>query len=353
MDQEHLVAIDQKVIDRDQRESIRDSHLLIETATLNFLLEAIDPLVLPPYKGSTFRGALGSSLRRITCKTDAPICRDCDHATACVYSYIFNTPPPPGSDRMKKAETAPHPFVIEPPLEEKQFYNPGDRLAFGLLLIGRGIELAEIFIEAIESMGERGLGNKKESRGRVRITSIKNSEKRDVISRDALAADLPRKQIPIDRFPTADFNRISKSDFAISFITPARFCIDQQPIGPRDFTFSLLIRHLVRRISLVDYFHGSGGRSGWNAHEIIEAADRVRIRDNNLSWFDWERFSTTQNKRMALGGLVGNAVFDSNVEPFLPFLRAGEVLHVGKNTTFGLGKYFLNNSIGDRYGYLS
>jgi CRISPR/Cas system endoribonuclease Cas6 (RAMP superfamily) len=27
----------------------------------------------------------------------------------------------------------------------------------------------------------------------------------------------------------------------------------------------------------------------------------------------------------------------------MPFIKAGEILHVGKGTTFGLGKYEINN----------
>ena len=313
----------------------------IETATIHFIIEAVDPLILPPYKGSTFRGGFGSALRRISCKTGAEDCRGCGSALSCDYSYIFNTPPPPGSARMKKAEAAPHPFIIEPPLDEKQFYHPGDRLAFSLILFGRGIDLAGIFLEAIEVMGEKGLGKKQNSRGRMRVISVMNSKKQNIEDFRTPLTRLIKRSFPLDSGDSARISNHPPTDLLLSFITPARFCVDKRPISPREFGFSVFIRHIIRRFSLIAYFHGDGAEWDWNAHDIIEAADRVRIRDNNLSWFDWERFSTTQDKRMALGGLVGSVVFNANVEPFLPLLRAGEVLHVGKNTTFGLGKYLL------------
>ncbi|MDO8785622.1 MAG: CRISPR system precrRNA processing endoribonuclease RAMP protein Cas6 [Syntrophales bacterium] len=39
------------------------------------------------------------------------------------------------------------------------------------------------------------------------------------------------------------------------------------------------------------------------------------------------------------GGFVGSITYEGNMLPFLTPLKAGETLHVGKGTTFGLGKY--------------
>lgn len=40
-----------------------------------------------------------------------------------------------------------------------------------------------------------------------------------------------------------------------------------------------------------------------------------------------------------MGGFVGEIIFEGEIEPFMPLLKAGEILHVGKGTSFGLGKY--------------
>jgi CRISPR/Cas system endoribonuclease Cas6 (RAMP superfamily) len=42
---------------------------------------------------------------------------------------------------------------------------------------------------------------------------------------------------------------------------------------------------------------------------------------------------------MKLGGLIGDITFEGNITPFLPFLTLGRYIHVGKGTSFGLGKY--------------
>jgi len=44
---------------------------------------------------------------------------------------------------------------------------------------------------------------------------------------------------------------------------------------------------------------------------------------------------------MKLGGLIGDIVYYGPITPFKPLLEAGELLHVGKGTSFGLGKYII------------
>jgi CRISPR/Cas system endoribonuclease Cas6 (RAMP superfamily) len=72
---------------------------------------------------------------------------------------------------------------------------------------------------------------------------------------------------------------------------------------------------------------------------LIEKSQSIRVKKENLSWFDWERYSARQDTRMKMGGFVGSITFEGDFEPFLPFLLLGEQIHVGKGTSFGLGKY--------------
>ena len=51
------------------------------------------------------------------------------------------------------------------------------------------------------------------------------------------------------------------------------------------------------------------------------------------------RFSSTQGKKMSLKGIGGNVIFDYLPEKLLIALLAGEKMHIGKNTSFGFGKY--------------
>jgi len=40
-----------------------------------------------------------------------------------------------------------------------------------------------------------------------------------------------------------------------------------------------------------------------------------------------------------MGGFLGEITFEGELTEFLPFLKLGEYLHIGKGTVYGLGKY--------------
>jgi hypothetical protein len=42
-----------------------------------------------------------------------------------------------------------------------------------------------------------------------------------------------------------------------------------------------------------------------------------------------------------LGGVIGEAVLRGDLTPFAELLAAGQWTHLGKNTSFGLGRYRL------------
>ncbi|MBI3060334.1 MAG: hypothetical protein HYY81_13715 [Deltaproteobacteria bacterium] len=85
--------------------------------------------------------------------------RDCDRCILrfkCAYPYIFDTPVPKDSTRMRKYQTAPHPFVIEPPLDTTTSYEPGSPLNFGLTLMGKAIDYLPYFIYTFERFWREG-----------------------------------------------------------------------------------------------------------------------------------------------------------------------------------------------------
>jgi hypothetical protein len=73
---------------------------------------------------------------------------------------------------------------------------------------------------------------------------------------------------------------------------------------------------------------------------LIERAAKVQTLSISLKWDDWERYSNRQRTKMNLGGFIGEIEFTGEeMAAFLPLLVAGELLHIGAGTTFGLGKY--------------
>lgn len=115
-------------------------------AQFHFCLKAIDRLNLPEYKGSTLRGGFGYAFKKVVCALRSKECSACLLKEKCIYSYVFETAPPADSRMMRKYPSAPHPFVLLPPLEDDRIYEPGEELSFQLTLIGRAIEYLPYFI---------------------------------------------------------------------------------------------------------------------------------------------------------------------------------------------------------------
>jgi hypothetical protein len=94
------------------------------------------------------------------------------------------------------------------------------------------------------------------------------------------------------------------------------------------------MREILRRSGDLSEAYCGGARIDFNLFSKLAAT--VKTDNSGLYWLDWERYSNHQKFRMKLGGLVGTLSISSDIEPFIPYLRLGQWLHVGKNTTFDL-----------------
>ncbi|GAI89505.1 unnamed protein product, partial [marine sediment metagenome] len=68
-------------------------------------------------------------------------------------------------------------------------------------------------------------------------------------------------------------------------------------------------------------------------------ADIITTTAKQLRWYDWERYSSKQQRWMKSGGFLGHISFSGELKRFLPFIKLGEYIHIGKQTSFGLGQY--------------
>lgn len=293
-------------------------------------------MILPPYKGSTFRGAFGHIFWRIVCATKKTKCSECFLEKKCIYSYVFETPPPQDTLIMRKYKAAPHPFVIEPPLEKRAGYTPGHEINFNLVLIGKAIEYLPYFIYTFEEIGRSGIGKGRGKYNLMTVQPLIDNTQHPIIynsnSKTIKLYDCPPIAIS---FPSVYVER--NGSLSLSFLTPTRISYNNTlTIG---LEFHILIRNLLRRLSLISYFHCDIDITHWDFKRIIDMAKEIKVRQSRLKWFDWERYSARQDTKMKLGGFVGDIIFEGNIQPFMSLIRVGELLHVGKATTFGLGKY--------------
>lgn len=304
----------------------------LRVGILQVEFEVLERLYLPDYKGSTLRGALASSLRQIMCATRQRSCQRCLLSTQCIYRNIFET--------TRDNQAVARPYVIEPPLTDKNVYEPGEKLPFNLLLIGPALDYVPYLIVTLQAMGENGIGR---GRGKmsVRQVAMHNPYRRltQLIYTDAENIVHPANELEIK---TQDLlvDEFSPSQLELQFITPVR--LTQGGRLQDEISCELLVRAILRRLhDLVPE-----ASSEQDHTDLLAAAQEIEVTKQELQWYDWERYSSRQKSRMKLGGLLGTATLAGNLTPFMPLLRWGELLHVGKNTVFGLGQYRILTTAG-------
>ena len=312
----------------------------VRWATFRFRLAPTEGLFLPEYKGSAFRGGFGHVFRKVACPLR---CQDrCQLPATCIYAYVFETPPPPGSHVLTKIPTAPHPFVIEPSLETRRVYEPGEELTFQLVLVGRAIDYLPYFIYTFDELGRVGLGR---GRGRYQLVSVESVGPR---GEAALLYDGSKKllQSTFEVMGADDLTKLGGTVppnglVTLQFLTPTRIKSDGHLTDEAEFP--ILFRSLHWRIALLAYFH-CGGAWEEGPKALLKQAEGVAIEASALRWQDWERYSNRQKTRMTLGGFVGKVTYRGDLEPFWPYLLLGTHLHVGKGATFGLGRCRIEGS---------
>jgi CRISPR-associated endoribonuclease Cas6 len=307
-------------------------------ARFEFVAKALDRISLPAYKGSTFRGGLGHAFKKVVCLSKDRLCEACLLKGKCPYSYVFETPPPSDTSKMRKYPFAPHPFVLTPPLEEKREYQPGELLCFELTLVGKSIDLLPYFIYTFEELGGMGIGT---GRGRYELQEIRTPGDSKEITAVYSFRDKILRHFKVTNMEDllCSFSPIHyPTSLSLHFITPTRLKFDGR-LSP-SLEFHILIRNLLRRISLLSYFHCEK-EFDVDFRALIEQSRDVTAEEKDLLWFDWQRYSQRQETRMAMGGFMGSVTFRGDFKDFLAYLLLGEQVHVGKGTSFGLGKYQL------------
>ena len=294
----------------------------------DFLCAFLEPAQLPPFKGSTFRGAFGGALRRVTCVARGKECADCLLFERCLYARIFE--PLPDATGQLRASAAPHPYVIEPPLTEQTVYAPGERFDFGLLLFGSANDYVPYFIYAFERMGETGIGKGlDDGRGRFQVLGVEQAGR-------TLYDSATGKLLGEPRLERAELGPSAAADEAtVQLLTPLRAKSDNRL--SRELPFQLLTRIMLRRISSLFATFGDG-EPDLDYRGLTRRAEAVDIAGRDLRWRDWTRYSSRQDQSMLMGGLTGSVRYRGRLGEFLPLLELGRALHLGKQTSFGLGK---------------
>ena len=295
--------------------------------------------VLPVFKGSTLRGGIGHALRRIACALRRQDCKGCLLGNTCAYAFLFEVKQNPQQEGAVLFATAqrPHPYVLVPPDDSKRAYKAGEPFSFEIILFGPGIHYLPHLVFAVQEMGKAGLGKgNRDGDGRFQLEAV-HQNNNCIYDGRSLNSTLSPTEVSLDPAPATKTGTIT-----LTCRTPLRLKHDNQL--QNGLPFHLLIRTALRRISTLESTYGGNGNGGSSEpaldyRGLVARATEVVTTKSSCRWIDIERYSNRQRTAMLMGGITGTISYQgNNLSEFIPLLRYCETVHLGKQTSFGLGR---------------
>ncbi|MEK7719711.1 MAG: CRISPR system precrRNA processing endoribonuclease RAMP protein Cas6 [Bacteroidota bacterium] len=300
---------------------------------VRIIFEALEPIVLPVYKGSAFRGCFGETFRNDVCTHRRLLCENCGERFECPFSQLFNSYVQEGHPHHRKYSKSPHPYTIDPIPDEKTEFAPGETFGFDLTLIGESIQLLPQIPKVFIRMGDIGIGKE---RGRFKPLTLQS-----------LSAKMEYGTLPYFGQPAVlSIDKIdvqpAKNRISLHLDNPLRLRENGNLLHtPPEFGF--FVGRLAQRIALLAHFHCG---APWPEPELkaLTGPNGIRIAEANVQMADWRRYSGTQDTTMNFDGLTGQITYEGEgLNDWMPLLTLGSFLHAGSTATFGLGKYSILN----------
>lgn len=287
---------------------------------------------LPPFKGSTFRGVFGVALKKVVCALKHQECESCLLRERCIYTTVFEIP---SGENSKGTPSPPHPFIIEPPLTQKTHFQIGEGFDFNLILLGPSNDYLPYFVYAIEQMGRIGIGQRIDGkRSRFQLQRISAGERIVYDSAEKKLSNAVPEDLTLEGCPGKKADGTLEK-ITLNLLTPLRLKFDNRLQA--ELPFHVFIRAALRRIALLNN-QFADGEPNLDYKGLVVRAEKVEVGNSSLRWFDWKRYSNRQEQSMLMGGMIGEITYRGDLGEFVPLIRYGEKVHLGKATTFGLGQ---------------
>lgn len=285
---------------------------------------------LPKYKVSTLRGGIGEMLLRTNCVRDRN-CESCGFRSECIVQRIFYGKFDKKPDFVTTGESIG--YVLECENSQEKF-EKGETMEFQMLLFGKLIVYFGQLMQALYQMGLYGIGKEKAT---FQIHSVYNTAGEVLMDQNNVYMEQYQIQTVGDYVHSrlSQFRTEGKGIYSMQFDTPLTLKFQGEFL--REFHMEALLRAVKRRVFMLDCFENLEGEDYYRSKCQIPQMIEQKAYPRSV-----KRVSFRKNRKLILMGIEGTLVF-SNVEvETLELLLAGELIHIGKNTSFGFGKYKLN-----------
>lgn len=349
---------------------------------LRITLEAMEPILLDAYPGSSLRGALYEALlRRFCMNPEAKTCTECPLNATCPVAALVA----PLRDENPRGRDIPRPFVLAPSLSHMNAMapsantaflalTPGQPYSFDLCLIGHAATLFPYIAMSMSTVEVIGIGRRQNGkRGRPQVLSIEaldpfSGETQPLYRRGEAKVAAPTLAVTPERIAERAAS-LSTERLTLRFLSPTRLIAEGQLMRRPDPR--TLVLRLLERLDALEREYGetetvpysrNGGAcanidetqgeastaeaidavrvAAWQrCMQLAEIASRVEVVDDTTRWVDVASYSQRQGRATPIGGFVGSVTYGGDIAALRELLVWGEVLHIGKNAVKGDGLY--------------
>lgn len=289
-----------------------------------------------PYLLYRVRDGFQGAFRRVVgCSGDE--CSICDRNYECSYRIVFGQQLSSDPAAVKRHQKPPLPFAFAFPVFPGA---PNSGLVFDirLTLVGHATRFVTDFIAAVKFLfaGQAERDElvadieRIESLGYHNVATLLYDGRGSTVINDSLTL-LGTEGLSDSRLLNND------GRLRLCLVTPLK--LTQEGRTLRDFSFSVFMRTLIRRISSLTSYYCDDGVSA-DFRWLASLCDSVALSDSSIVWVDWG--GGRQGGKLA--GLIGEVVLAEVPEEFISFLLLGELLNVGKGASFGLGRFTLEHA---------
>ena len=261
---------------------------------------------------SAIRGIFGRTIKDIFCIQRNIICNACSFKD-CLYYELF--------EKKYGNYQRFHPYILQDITPDKNT----NTLVIQITFIGKICEQISQLLHGLLRMQKYALIAARNS-SKIMIKKI-TDQTGNVIYKE----NVGKLEMPIISEAIIEKQPVKKINLHIE--TPFRVKYNNKLL--QSFVWHAFLQTLYNRLKYLNQNYCS---SSVKLH-LLEKDFDVKVSADNTYWKEQFRKSYIQNQKMSFGGLVGDVVLENINEDTYALLKLGEIFHVGKQTTFGLGKY--------------
>ncbi len=257
----------------------------------------------PPYfMGSMLRGAFGYALKRVVCINPSFECENCFAQENCLYYDFY------------EKRNSFHPFRFDFNLAQENF-------DFTLYLFEEATQKLPYILSALHKLfTEIGVSKERE---KLQIKTIRCNDT-IVFENDKFIASSIAKTFSVD---------IYNPQVTVKILTPIRIKYQNRLLKTKP-PLELLLQSIYNRSLELQQ----------KPKAKLPFVSSYEEKESKVFFKELTRYSNRQKTKMQLGGIMGVIKYENLDEKSFKLLKLGEILGVGKQTVFGLGKIEVNFS---------